>query len=126
MGDRTSDEMGLAVLSEEPRIVSENAIDEPAANVHALAAAAISAQAPATTSELKSALEQSGEAEVVCIVRPLNNPRAASRVVIINRATTKFLAQLTSELDHQAQPTSVVIRQAKYADAEIQPYRRAK
>jgi hypothetical protein len=47
-------------------------------------------------------------------------------VVIINRATTKFLSQLTSELDQQAQPTSALVRQAKYADPDVQPYRRAK
>ncbi len=112
--------------SEESSSVSENVFDEPVATEHPLAAVASSAPTPATPAELKSVLEQSGEAEVVCIVRPLNNPRGASRVVIINRATTKFLSQLTSELDQQTQPTSAVVRQAKYADSEIQPYRRAK
>ncbi|MFM9964403.1 MAG: trypsin-like peptidase domain-containing protein [Planctomycetaceae bacterium] len=55
------------------------------------------------------------EAEVVCIIRPLNNPRSASRVVIINRASSKFLSQLSGELEQQVQPTSAVIREAKYA-----------
>ena len=83
-------------------------------------------QPPLTTSaELQSALEQSGESEVVCIIRPLKNPRATSRVVIINRASTKFLSQLNGELDQQAKPTSAVVRQAKYP-TEIRPYRRAK
>lgn len=96
------------------------------ASDRALLSAEDAAQPPLTNSaELKSALEQSGESEVVCIIRPLKNPRAASRVVIINRASTKFLAQLNGELDQQAQPTSAVVRQAKYA-AEIRPYRRTK
>ena len=83
-------------------------------------------QPPLTTSaELQSALEQSGESEVVCIIRPLKNPRATSRVVIINRASTKFLSQLNGELDQQAKPTSAVVRQAKYP-TEIRPYRRMK
>lgn len=83
-------------------------------------------QPPLTTSaELQSALEQSGESEVVCIIRPLKNPRATSRVVIINRASTKFLSQLNGELDQQTKPTSAVVRQAKYP-TEIRPYRRAK
>ncbi len=96
------------------------------ASDRALLSAEDAAQPPLTNSaELKSALEQSGESEVVCIIRPLKNPRAASRVVIINRASTKFLAQLNGELDQQAQPTSAVVRQAKYP-AEIRPYRRTK
>ena len=96
------------------------------ASDRALLSAEDAAQPPLTTSsELKSALEQSGESEVVCIIRPLKNPRAASRVVIINRASTKFLAQLNGELDQQAKPTSAVVRQAKYP-ADIRPYRRTK
>ena len=83
-------------------------------------------QPPLTTSaELQSALEQTGESEVVCIIRPLKNPRATSRVVIINRASTKFLSQLNGEVDQQAKPTSAVVRQAKYP-TEIRPYRRMK
>ncbi len=92
----------------------------------ALLSAEDAAHPPTTTSsELKSALEQSGESEVVCIIRPLKNPRATSRVVIINRASTKFLSQLNGELDQQAKPTAAVVRQAKYP-TEIRPYRRSK
>jgi hypothetical protein len=46
-------------------------------------------------------LEQS---EVVCIIRPLNQPRGASRVVIINRASRKFMAYLTGEMKDQLLP----------------------
>lgn len=77
----------------------------------------------AGSAELKAALADAGEAEVVCIIRPLSNPRAASRVVIINRASTKFLNQLSGEMEQQAQPTTAVIRHAKYP-AEVRPYRR--
>ncbi len=45
------------------------------------------------------------EAEVICIIRPIDKPRSASRVVIINRASRKFLAYLRSELQQQPQPT---------------------
>lgn len=47
-----------------------------------------------------------GEAEVVCIIRPLNNPQAASRIVVINRASSKFVRYLRNELDSQPRPTS--------------------
>ncbi len=80
-------------------------------------------------SELRSALDETGEAEVVCIIRPLKNARASSRVVIINRASTRFLSQLTGELEQQAKPTSAVVRQAKYVTTETvvpRPYRRVK
>ena len=45
-------------------------------------------------------------AEVICIVRPLDQPRNASRVVIINRASPRFVSYLTDELNRQPQPTS--------------------
>jgi hypothetical protein len=45
------------------------------------------------------------EAEVICIVRPLNQPKTASRVVIINRASRKFMAYLTDEMKDQLTPT---------------------
>ncbi len=55
-------------------------------------------------------LAENGEAEVVCIIRPINNPRAASRVVIINRASSKFVSYLQGELNSQPQPTSAYFR----------------
>lgn len=51
--------------------------------------------------ELQDALADVGEAEVVCIIRPINQPRAASRVVILNRASSRFVGYLTDELDSQ-------------------------
>ena len=46
-------------------------------------------------------LEQS---EVICIIRPVNQPRGGSRVVIINRASRKFMAYLTGEMKDQLLP----------------------
>ncbi|MFN0195777.1 MAG: trypsin-like peptidase domain-containing protein [Planctomycetaceae bacterium] len=45
-------------------------------------------------------------AEVVCIIRPVKESRAASRVVIIHRASPKFVNYLTEELTEQPRPTS--------------------
>ena len=47
------------------------------------------------------------EAEVICIIRPLNNPQAASRVIIINKASGQFIRYLNGELASQPQPTSI-------------------
>ncbi len=46
-------------------------------------------------------LEQS---EVICIIRPVNQPHAGSRVVVINRASRKFMAYLTGEMKDQLVP----------------------
>ncbi len=55
---------------------------------------------------VQAALAGASGAEVVCIIRSVDNPRAASRVVIINRASRKFVADLLGEVDVQARPTS--------------------
>ncbi|MCH7688968.1 MAG: trypsin-like peptidase domain-containing protein [Planctomycetes bacterium] len=57
------------------------------------------------TTEIPDFLKQGGEAEVICIIRPLDNPQAASRVVIINRASAKFVSSLQGELRNQPRPT---------------------
>ncbi len=57
-----------------------------------------------------SALANAKDAEVVCIIRPFGDPRAASRIVIINRASTKFIADLTGEIESQPQPTMAVFK----------------
>ncbi len=46
-------------------------------------------------------LEQS---EVICIIRPVNQPHGDSRVVVINRASRKFMAYLTGEMKDQLVP----------------------
>lgn len=45
------------------------------------------------------------EAEIVCIIRPLKRPQDASRVVIINRASSKFVKYLKGEMQSQPQQT---------------------
>lgn len=46
------------------------------------------------------------EAEVICIIRPRNQPAAASRVVVIHRASPKFMSFLTGELRRVPQETA--------------------
>lgn len=40
---------------------------------------------------------RSSGAEVICIVRPLSDPRAKSEIIVLDRASPEFLEQLTSE-----------------------------
>jgi thiol-disulfide isomerase/thioredoxin len=49
--------------------------------------------------------DELGEAEIVCIIRPIGKTNSASRVVVINRASPKFVSYLTGEIDAQPQPT---------------------
>jgi hypothetical protein len=44
------------------------------------------------------------ESEVICIIRPVNQPHAPSRVVVVNRASRKFMAYLTGEMKDQLVP----------------------
>lgn len=75
-------------------------------------------------SQLQAALDQAGEAEVVCIIRPLNKPKSASRVVIINKASTKFVSYLSGEVSNQPQPTSARFKPAATLSGEPQHQRR--
>lgn len=56
--------------------------------------------------EIQAALSAAAGAEVVCIIRSTSDPRAASRVVIINRASRKFVADLLGEVEGGARRTS--------------------
>jgi thiol-disulfide isomerase/thioredoxin len=51
---------------------------------------------------IREALEQAGESEIVCIIRPINQPGAATRVVIMNRASRRFVEYLSDEMDDRA------------------------
>jgi thiol-disulfide isomerase/thioredoxin len=46
--------------------------------------------------------QKSQNAEVICIVRSLNDPQAKSEIIVIDRASPAFLHQLSSEQDVQA------------------------
>ncbi|MDF1743132.1 MAG: thioredoxin domain-containing protein [Gimesia sp.] len=67
-------------------------------------------------SQLQAALEQAGESEVVCIIRPLNQPKSASRVVIINKASSKFVSYLSDEVGNQPQQTSARFKPEEFLD----------
>ncbi len=69
--------------------------------------------------EIQAASENAEDAEVVCIIRPLNNPQEASRVVIINRASSRFVHYLQGELRNQPHPT-MARQPAKRADDSTQ------
>jgi hypothetical protein len=62
---------------------------------------AVARQAASEGELSQKTLEQS---EVICIIRPVNQPRGSSRVVIINRASRKFMAYLTGETKDQLVP----------------------
>jgi thiol-disulfide isomerase/thioredoxin len=70
----------------------------PQAGMPPSAAAALQGMDPAAIAELQKAGES---AEVICIVRPLSNPRAKSEVIMLDRASQAFLQQLSA--DRQAQ-----------------------
>jgi thiol-disulfide isomerase/thioredoxin len=42
--------------------------------------------------------------EVICIIRPINQPKGQSRVVVINRASHRFMGYLTGEMKDQLLP----------------------
>ena len=71
-------------------------------------------------SQLQAALEQAGESEVVCIIRPLNKPKAASHVVIINKASSKFVSYLSNEVSNQPQQTSARFQPDGFLDRRSQ------
>lgn len=47
----------------------------------------------------REAVGEAGEAEVVVIIRPINKSGAASKVVILNRASRRFVDYLSDEMD---------------------------
>lgn len=58
---------------------------------------------------LRETLREAGHAEIVCVIRPINQPRSASKVVVINRASPRFVSYLTDEVNaqDQVQPTTL-------------------
>jgi len=99
-------ETGSADAGPEVEVATEDRVFTPTDLSEAVAASETPAVAmeelPAGTTDidaLQAALSKVGEAEVVCVVRPIKNPRAASRVVILNRASDKFVRYLTDEME---------------------------
>ncbi len=124
--ESATDELAGPFASSKGHSEPEDSQDRPKL---AAAALGIPVTPAMNDSDSASEVDPKSESEVVCIIRPLNNPRGASRVVIINRASTKFLSQLSGELAQQAKPTSAIVREAKYATtssvtATPRPFRR--
>lgn len=80
-----------------PQAAMQTAATSPA-GISPSAAAALQGMDPAAIAELQKAGDS---AEVICIVRPLSNPRAKSEVIMLDRASQAFLQQLSA--DRQAQ-----------------------
>lgn len=82
-----------------------NDVPQQALSSDASAGATASSETVAASStdlpDLSKAMEQ---AEVICIIRPINQPRGNSRVVIINRASRKFMAYLNGESKDRLRP----------------------
>lgn len=56
------------------------------------------------------------QAEVVVVVRPVDDPKAPARVVVINRASAEFLAQLEREQSAQGSRNNTAMRLSNSAD----------
>lgn len=74
---------------------------EIASNRGAVTRSADSGAHPVGEQELADLVESAGPAEVVCVIRPIDRPRDATRVVVINRASPRFLSYLSGEVDQQ-------------------------
>ena len=77
-----------------------------------------SAVAGPSVETLQETLEAAKGAEVVCIIRDPDRQDAPSRVVIIHRASDRFVSDLTGELEHQVQRTSMAVRPQVAATAK--------
>jgi hypothetical protein len=58
----------------------------------------LTSQERATLAELQ---QKSQHAEVICIVRSLNDPQAKSEIIVLDRASPAFLHQLSAERSTQ-------------------------
>lgn len=67
---------------------------------------------------IREALQQVEGSEVICIVRPIDQPRGASRVIVINRASDRFLKYLTGEVRTQSAIQKTTLSQPN-TDGEI-------
>lgn len=115
IADNTEDNFGDEIVindeDEQERVYTADDLDGAVA---ASEAAAMDELTSGVTDldALQEALSKVGEAEVVCVVRPINNPRAASRVVILNRASDKFVKYLTNELESDPMYNTTSLRKS--------------
>ena len=73
--------------------------------------------APAGETPLKrvdDVFGKAGEAEVICVIRRLDDPRAPSKVIIINRASAKFVRYLQNETRLPPRKTAQFVTQTSH------------
>ncbi len=104
------DEVGLTAIYQHPQasapmpVAAAGQMPGPSSAAGAIAegvmpvAMGVAAADPAALAQLR---KLSDSAEVICIIRPLADPRAKSEVVVLDRASPAFLEQLSA--DRQAQ-----------------------
>lgn len=90
---------------------AESPFDAPLANAEPVAPP-VSSQPATNEVSLEGAVADvsAGDAEVVVIIRPRNQPNASSRVVVINQPSSKFYAFLNGELNGQQPASSLTAR----------------
>lgn len=82
-----------------------------------------------SASSLSDALEAARGAEVVCVIRDRDRPNAPSRIVVIHKASDRFVSDLTSEVENQVQPTSLSLRRVndvREHSSAVEPTNRAR
>lgn len=104
----SADETDSPPRSPTNRVRSLPPDDDPAENLNPTEVASATEStsdsgAVSAESELADRLRTLGPAEVTCVIRLLEHPNAASRVVILDRASPRFVAYLTEELNRQDQ-----------------------
>lgn len=81
----------------------------------------VASLAPEEAAALAEIRRRSAGAEVICIVRSLNDPRAKSEIIVLDRASPEFLEQLTSEQRVQEARHVTSLRQSKGGYAARKP-----
>lgn len=79
-------------------------MDAPSPRARRASATAADNVAPEPVEESELSPKMLEQSEVICIIRPVNQPKGSSRVVVINRASRKFMAYLTGEMKDQLLP----------------------
>lgn len=82
-------------------------------------------------SSLQEALAAARGAEVICVIRSKEHPELPGRIVIIDKASDQFVADLTGEITNQIQPTSMTVHRPSFLQSapsyqpnDLQTYRR--
>ncbi|HVX62108.1 MAG TPA: thioredoxin domain-containing protein [Pirellulales bacterium] len=96
----------------------QNALVQPLAGSEAL-----TTEETAALAELR---RRGSGAEVICIVRPLSDPRAKSEIIVLDRASPAFLEQLTSEQQVQDARHLTSLRQRPTEGRKLPPARTRK